>query len=311
MDSPLLYPVRLENNIIYVLDETQLPFKEDFIEVKDLDKALWVLSGMKTRSLGQVLLFFYCCELFNNTFSIDDIAVRFKKERPTFDFDMLRDIIKLQTERGTPVKKAVDYFVHGFDVSRRLRAKKLAQILPNPANILTICNINGELICLYEELKKLNKSAYFIVCETRPYLQGARLTMWELMRNNIPCRLICDNQAAFSMKQNLVNCVVTGCDRAATKGDIINKIGTYALSRLANYFNIPFYPLTQYPRDIDIDSIDIEERPKNELFMYLKCNYNDIDGVYPCFDITKKEFITESIVLSIKGEKLQMQDEKQ
>ena len=296
MKSPLLFPVTLKEGVIYVLDETQIPFNEEYIKVKDLDSALDVLGQMKTRSLGQVLLYFYSCVLFDDSNSPEQIAKKFKETRPTFDFHMLAHIINSQTQKGIAVKDAVDNFVFGFDAMRKKRAQKLASILPDVANILTICNVNGELIYLYDELKELGKSALFYICETRPYLQGTRLTFWELRKNNIPTKLICDNQAASIMSEGKVNCVVTGADRATVKGDVINKVGTYSLARLAKCFDIPFYPLTQYPRDIDIDTVQIEERPEKEAFMYLdECC--DIDAFYPAFDITKSEWVTKALEL--------------
>jgi len=297
MKSPLLFPVTLKENKILVLDETQIPFKEEYIEVTSLDKALWVLKEMKTRSLGQVLLFFYSCVLFQGKHSIDEISEQFKARRPTFDFSMLGQILKSQIKKGVPLNEIVNRFILGFDMMRKKRARELAMLLPQNASILTICNVNGELIYLYEELRELGKQALLYVCETRPYLQGTRLTFWELRKNNIPCRLICDNQAAILMKERLINCVITGADRATTKCDVINKVGTYSLARLAKHFDIPFYPLTQYPRDIDVDSIEIEERPPEESFMYLKGDYSDMEAFYPAFDVTKHEFITECVEL--------------
>jgi methylthioribose-1-phosphate isomerase len=297
MKSPLLFPVELKDNKILVLDETALPFKEEYIEVFDLDKALWVWKEMKTRSLGQVLLFFYCCILFKDSLSCDEMSEKFKAKRPTFDFSMLAKIIEEQVKRGLSIEEAVNNFVLGFDALRRKRAQRLAKALPDACGIATICNVNGELIYLYEELKDLGKRAFFYVSETRPYLQGTRLTFWELRKNNIPCKVICDSQIAYLMKQEKIKAVVVGADRATLKGDIINKIGTYALSRLAKHFNIPFYALTQYPRDIDIDSIEMEEREAQEAFMYLSQDHSQIDAVYPAFDITKQEFITQSLEL--------------
>lgn len=298
MFSPLLFPVRLNKDKILVLDETVLPFKEEYLEVDSLDKALFVLSAMKTRSLGQVLLFFYSCLLFEKDFSIEEISGKFKQARPTFDFLFLARILKGKMEKQCGMKESVNGFVFGFDKQRRMRAKKLAAGLPDPANILTLCNVNGELIYLYEELRKINKQACFVICETRPYLQGSRLTFWELDKNNIPCKLICDNQCAAVMRDGLVNCVVIGADRATAGGDIVNKIGTYALACLAKYFNIPVYPLTQYPRNIDVESIEIEERPAREVFMFIEEDCSLIEAVYPAFDITKKDFITECMELT-------------
>lgn len=301
MDSPLLFPVSLKEEIIYVLDETKVPFKEHYIEVKTLDNALRVLGEMKTRSLGQVLLFFYSCILFKD-FSVDQIVEKFKNTRPTFDFPFLGYIINSGIKKGASPEIVVKGFVYGFDQARKQRAKAIAKELPECANILTICNVNGELVYLYKELQALGKKALFYVTETRPYLQGTRLTFWELAKNNIPVKLICDNQSAQLMSEKKINCVITGADRATKKGDVINKVGTYSLARLANYFSIPFYSLVQYPRDIDVDTIEIEERPFEESFMYLDSDCEGKDAFYPAFDITKSEFVTKCFELEVRSE---------
>ncbi len=295
MDSPLLFPVRLGEREILVLDETKLPFEEVYIKVSNLDEALKVLKEMKTRALGQVLLFFYSCVLFTSNTSFDEIARLFKNTRPTFDFVGLGKILEAEVKKGKGIKEAVDNFVKSFDDRRRKRAEKLALLLPDPANILTICNVSGELLYLFQALKAKNKSSCFYVTETRPYLQGTRLTFWELRKNGICAKLICDNQAAVLFKEGKVNCVVVGSDRSTLKGDIVNKIGTYALARLANIFFVPFYALVQYPADVDVDSIEIEERNPQEVFAYIGEEYKDIEAIYPSFDITKAEFITERI----------------
>ena len=298
MESPLLFPVRLKDDTIFVLDETLLPFKEEYIKVINFEEALTVLREMKTRSLGQVLLYFYSCLLFRDKLSFNDIAQKFTAARPTFDFSMLGFILQSGVSQGARPQAVVADFVKKYDASRKKRAAYLAAILPSPANILTICNVNGELLYLYEELKKLNKQGVFYVSETRPYLQGTRQTFWELDKNLVPAKVICDNQAAMVMEKKLVNCVVTGADRAAASGGIINKIGTYALARLAQYFNIPFYPLTQYPRNIDIEQITIEERPKEEVFMFLP-GASAAEAFYPAFDAVRRVFITQPIMLEM------------
>jgi methylthioribose-1-phosphate isomerase len=100
------------------------------------------------------------------------------------------------------------------------------------------------------------------------------------------------------MQKGLINCVVTGSDRSTDKGDIINKIGTYALARLAHYFTIPFYVLTQFPQALDIEKITIEERPPREVFMWLDGKGPWPEALYPSFDITPAEFISGWIDIS-------------
>jgi methylthioribose-1-phosphate isomerase len=151
--------------------------------------------------------------------------------------------------------------------------------------------VSGELVYLYSAMQNLGKEISFIASETRPYLQGTRLTFWELNRLNIPVKLICDNQVAWLMHKELVNCVVVGSDRSTIQGDIINKIGTYSLACLANYCNIPFYVLTQFPMDISGENIPIEERNYMEVFQYIKKDEYP-PTLYPSFDLTKSNLIS-------------------
>jgi len=295
MRSPLSLPVRLQGHTISVLDETKLPLEETYIEVKTLDDALQALGQMKTRAFGQVLLFFYTCVLAGE---IDEVAASFKKTRPTFDFFTLADALKGTAKGTATLKEAAISIIEGLDKKRTVRAQRLAEILPQEARILTICNVNGELIYLYEALQGQGKTAIFFVSETRPYLQGTRLTLWELRRARIPARVLCDNQAAVVMQKGLINCVVTGSDRSTDKGDIINKIGTYAMARLAHYFTIPFYVLTQFPQALDIEKIAIEERPVHEVFMWLEGKGPWPEALYPSFDITLAEYISGWIDIS-------------
>jgi methylthioribose-1-phosphate isomerase len=295
MHSPLSFPVRLQGNTIYALDETKLPLEETYIQVKTLKDALEVLGQMRTRAFGQVLLFFYTCVL---TEEIDKVAAAFKKQRPTFDFCTLADALKGAAQKTSTLQEAAMRIIAGLDKKKKVRTQRLAAILPQEARILTICNINGELIYLSKALKAIGKTATFFVSETRPYLQGARLTLWELRKAHLPVQVLCDNQAAILMKQGFVNCVVTGSDRSTEKGDIINKIGTYALARLADYFNIPFYVLTQFPQATDIAAITIEERPPQEIFLWLEGNGPWPEALYPSFDITPAGFITGWIDIS-------------
>jgi methylthioribose-1-phosphate isomerase len=295
MYSPLSFPIRLQGNTIYVLDETRLPLEETYIEVKTPTDALEVLGQMKTRAFGQVLLFFYTCVLAGE---IEAVAAAFKKTRPTFDFFSLADTLKGAVQKTSTLQEAAMRIIQGIDEKKKVRAQRLAAILPNDARILTICNVNGELIYLSEALTDIGKTASFFVSETRPYLQGARLTLWELRRAHIPAQVFCDNQAAVLMKQGLINCVVTGSDRSTEKGDVINKIGTYALARLAHYFTIPFYVLTQFPQAIDIAEVPIEERPPQEVFMWLEGDGPWPEALYPSFDITPAEYISGWIDIS-------------
>jgi methylthioribose-1-phosphate isomerase len=137
--------------------------------------------------------------------------------------------------------------------------------------------------------------------ETRPYLQGARLTAWELMEDGIPVTLICDNMAGHFMKEGLIDCIIVGADRIAANGDTANKIGTYSLSILAKENNIPFYiaaPISTIDFSIESgDKIPIEER-KSEEITHIKGIPIAPKGIQvrnPAFDVTPSKYITAII----------------
>ena len=145
------------------------------------------------------------------------------------------------------------------------------------------------------------KRIHLFVDETRPVLQGARLTAWEMMRENIPATLITDNMAGFVMKQGKINLVIVGADRIAANGDAANKIGTYSLAVLAKVHGIPFYiaaPLSTIDRTISNgDGIPIEERDHGEVvcFRGVQTAPEDMPVYNPAFDVTPHEYITAII----------------
>jgi len=137
-----------------------------------------------------------------------------------------------------------------------------------------------------------------IANETRPYLQGARLTAWELVQEGIPCTLITDSMAGHLMSRGEVDVVIVGADRIAANGDVANKIGTYPLAVLAKRHGIPFYvaaPLSTFdPQIPDGSHIPIEERPASEVTGYRGTRWAP-EGVSvrnPAFDVTPAELIT-------------------
>ncbi len=140
-----------------------------------------------------------------------------------------------------------------------------------------------------------------IADETRPFLQGSRLTAWELQRDGIPVTLICDNMAGYLMQQGEIDCVIVGADRIAANGDVANKIGTYTVAVLAHEHNIPFYvaaPLSTIDlRLIDGSQIPIEERDAREV-THIGDTALAPAGIAvrnPAFDVTPARLITAII----------------
>lgn len=174
--------------------------------------------------------------------------------------------------------------------------------------ILTHCNTGGLATGGYGTalgiIRALNASGqleHVWVDETRPYLQGARLTAWELMKDEIPSTLITDNMAAHFMKEGRVQAVIVGTDRVAANGDVANKIGTYGLAVLCSYHDIPFYVAAPIST-IDLatptgDAIDIEQRSPREVTHIYEAQIapDDVRVAHPAFDVTPNDLVTAII----------------
>jgi methylthioribose-1-phosphate isomerase len=179
-----------------------------------------------------------------------------------------------------------------------------ADLMPDEGGVLTHCNAGALASCGYgmalgviRSAVERGKKIHVYADETRPFLQGARLTAWELMADHIPTTVICDNMAASLMRQGKIKAVVVGADRIAANGDTANKIGTYNVAILAREHGIPFYVAAPWST-IDLatatgDQIPIEERPLKEVTHYAGKQVTP-DGVgicNPAFDVTPAKYI--------------------
>src|SRR6266545_3369345 len=196
--------------------------------------------------------------------------------------------------------------IHDEDVaSCRAMGAFGAEVVPAEARILTHCNAGalatagyGTALGVIRGAVEAGKHVVVFADETRPFLQGARLTAWELVRDGIQTTVIADNMAAALMHQGKVDVVVVGADRIAANGDVANKIGTYGVAVLARQHDIPFYvaaPLST----IDLkcptgDQIPIEERNSEEVtnFFHQRVAPEGIKVRNPAFDVTPNEFVT-------------------
>ena len=181
-----------------------------------------------------------------------------------------------------------------------------AALVPAGSRILTHCNAGALATAGYGTALGVVRSAKekgisVVACETRPYLQGARLTAWECVQEGIPCTLITDNMAGHLMSKGDVDAVIVGADRIAANGDTANKIGTYTLAVLAQRHRLPFYvaaPLSTFDAAIpDGSAIPIEERGAQEVTGYrgVRSAPEGIAVRNPAFDITPAELITAII----------------
>jgi methylthioribose-1-phosphate isomerase len=183
-----------------------------------------------------------------------------------------------------------------------------AEFMPDDGGVLTHCNAGALATCGYGTALGVIRSAvergkriHVYADETRPFLQGARLTAWELMADGIPTTVICDNMAASLMRQGKINAVVVGADRIAANGDTANKIGTYNVAILAREHGIPFYVAAPWST-IDLatatgDAIPIEERPAREVTHHAgkQLTPTGVGICNPAFDVTPAKYIAAII----------------
>ncbi|MDE2293729.1 MAG: S-methyl-5-thioribose-1-phosphate isomerase, partial [Elusimicrobia bacterium] len=180
-----------------------------------------------------------------------------------------------------------------------------APLLRKDSTVMTICNTGalatagiGTALGVVRWARRLGKVKLVYALETRPYLQGARLTMWELEREGIPARLITDGMAAHILKTEKVDAVLTGADRVAANGDAANKIGTYGLALLARAHGVPFYVVAPWST-VDLsarggEDIPIEERSEREVLEVrgVRLAPRSSRARHPAFDVTPARLIT-------------------
>ena len=198
-----------------------------------------------------------------------------------------------------------------------------AELLADGARVLTHCNAgalatagHGTALGVFRSAVESGKKISVIADETRPFLQGARLTAWEMVQENIPVTLIADNMSGHLMSHGEIDAIVVGTDRVAGNGDVANKIGTYMVAVLAKRHNIPFYvacPLSTIDRSIASGKdIPIEERPIEEVTGYRDCQWaaKGVKVRNPAFDVTPVELVTgliteKGVVLNPNKDKIE------
>jgi len=199
--------------------------------------------------------------------------------------------------------------IHEEDIAANLRmGDHGAALLLEGSRVLTHCNAGalatggyGTALGVIQTAYATGRIRHVYVDETRPLLQGARLTAWELLRANIPCTVIVDSAAGSCMRRGLIDAVITGADRIAANGDVANKVGTYQIAVLARENGIPFY-VAAPTSTIDLalasgDEIPIEERSPDEVtaFRSERIAPDGIGAGNPAFDMTPKAYVTAII----------------
>jgi methylthioribose-1-phosphate isomerase len=309
--SPLFWPISLEGTTISILDETLLPQKIKYIKAKTYQEAARAIKDMKTRAVGQVILVLYTFLLVikknrakkNILPLLEKVAKTLNSTRPTLSFKFLTDMVLAFAKSPAPLEKSIEGFLKQLKAVRINQAKETAALVNDGDVILTHCNISGLLPLIADICKSNNKKISFFATETRPYLQGSRLTAWELNNCGHDVVLICDNMVAQIMYEGKVNKVIVGADNLAQNGDIANKIGTFQIALLAKHFKIPFYVICPPASNARTgDDIVIELRPEVELLKIAGklIAPADVRAYYPAFDITPKDLITKHIYFGDK-----------
>ena len=334
-----MIPPRLifKKGVLKILDQRLLPDKIKFISVKDAAGTAKATKDMALRGaplIGCAAAFGFALELRRlrpaSSAELERAAKKtaslLKAARPTAvalfyaaDRMLHKALVFAAANPGkfsaAAMKKLFDLvdaeasLVTTEDEAACLAMGKFgAALLPKRCVIMTHCNAGalatmgiGTAVGVITAAHKQGKIKHAYSCETRPYLQGARLTIWELMREGVPSELLTDNMAAHIIKTCGVNAIVVGADRIASNGDTANKIGTYGLAVIARYHKVPFYVAAPTPT-IDMKARDggaivIEERSSEEVTFVKGCRIAPI-GVkvrHPAFDVTPASLITALI----------------
>jgi methylthioribose-1-phosphate isomerase len=309
-----------------IIDQTKLPNKFEYIYCRDV-KTMWQaikrLSVRGAPAIGVAAAFGVFLgiqkfkgqnkskflKLFNKTCdylgtsrpTAVNLSHMLNELRAVIDRHPQADVFSL---KKLLFKKAMAIFKSDQDVCRRIGGHG-AKLIKNGMRCLTICNTGalatvdyGTALGIFYSAKKLDKKFSVYSCESRPLLQGARLTCWELLRQKIDTTLICDNMAASLMGERRVDIIFTGADRIASNGDTANKIGTYMLAVLARYHGIPFYivaPRSSFDPAIKSGKkIPIEKRESAEVthFAGVATAPKGVKVYNPAFDVTPANLIT-------------------
>jgi len=322
-----------ENDTVVMIDQTKLPREEVYVSCEnylDVAHAIKVMQIRGAPAIGVAA----AMGVAIGALAIDETDVSaFKKKlsevcehlagtRPTavnlfWGIEKMKQVLK--KNEGEPVDvlkrllkdKAIEICHEDVKINEAMGTNG-ASFIPDGANILTHCNAGalatagfgtalGVIRAAFNEGKKIHVYAD----ETRPFLQGARLTAWELMKDNIPVTLITDNMAGYLMQQGKIDLVVVGSDRITSTGFVANKIGTYSVAVLAKKHGIPFYvaaPISTVDFDIaDGSEVPIEEREIREV-THVFGEAIAPEGVKvfnPAFDVTPPELV--SAIITEKG----------
>lgn len=314
--------IRYDNGALDVLNQQKLPAEEEWIKVETPEQMVEIITSLKVRGapligIAAVLSMAQLAEKGESAESIEKAAALLRTSRPTaVNLATYIDRVLAAMKNGTNVRedvlKAVENIFHEDTALCEAMGKSGADLIQPGERILTYCNTGslatagiGTALGVIKVAHKQGKKIHVYACETRPLLQGGRLTAWELEQNGIPYTLICDNMAASLMRSGKIDRVLVGADRISANGDFANKIGTYSLAVLAQHHKIPFHvvaPYTTFDASCpDGAAIKIEERSSHEVrgvsgsFGTVCWSPKDAPVYNPAFDVTPGSLVTSFI----------------
>ena len=294
----MIEPIRWKGDRLELLDQRLLPDQTVYITCRTAADVAAAIREMVVRGAPAI----GCAAAFGVVLGGKDSFEVLAKSRPTAV--NLFWALERMKRAGNPKAEAIAIFEEDLAANRAMGAHGAA-LIPKGARILTYCNTgalatsgHGTALGVIRSTFERDKGVTVIACETRPYLQGARLTAWECMQEGIPCTLVTDNMAGHLMAKGEVDVVIVGADRIAANGDTANKIGTYMVAVLARRHGLPFYvaaPTSTFdPKTADGTAIEIEERPGQEVTGYRGVRWAP-EGVKvrnPAFDVTPADLIS-------------------
>ncbi len=301
-----------QGNSLALLDQTKLPVEEIWLTYTDYRQVANAIKTMVVRgapAIGVSAAYAYCLAALEGADLTEAKAV-LAASRPTAVnlFWALDRMERKAASCGGDPQALIEEAkaIHAEDIEMNHAIGRFgAEVVPEHARILTHCNAGalatggyGTALGVIRAAHEQGKVDMVYADETRPLLQGARLTAYELVHDNIPATLIADNMAAFLMQQGKIDVVLLGCDRMAANGDFANKIGTYSVAVNAKHHGIPFYTvLPSSTIDLSIkdgSGIPIEERAADEVrTMYgVQTAPSDVSVYNPAFDVTPHELLT-------------------
>ncbi len=322
--------VEWKNGIVRMLDQTKLPLETVYNECKDYQtvargiRELWVRGAPAIGVAAAMGLALGARQISASTFEdfwpkFEEICGHMAATRPTavnlfWAIERIKKFVQENRDKGVDaindllVQESQRMLDEDVETNKRIGSYG-SVFVADDDNLITHCNAGsiatagygtaeGVMRAAVEEGKKI----HVYIDETRPVLQGARLTAWELMQEKIPCTLITDSMAGYFMYHDMIDLAIVGADRIARNGDVANKIGTYSLAVLCKEHGIPFYvagPLSTV--DFTMESgyqIPIEERDHREvthIFGKVQIAPDGVNVANPAFDVTPARYITAII----------------